>query len=74
MNLVSVLLDPPVLAAYLALIWLFSYRRLEIMVFLVWFIFMSWVLSILKAAIGYISSYFRYILCEKGIFQLIQTS
>lgn len=52
MNLVSVLLDPPVCAAYLALIWLFSARRLEIMVFLVWFIFMSWVLSVIKSAIG----------------------
>ena len=51
MNVVSILFDPPVCAAYLALFWLLSSRRLEIMVFLLWFIFMSWVLSVLKSAI-----------------------
>lgn len=51
MNLVSVLFDPPVCAGYLAALWLFSARRLEIMVFLLWFIFMSWVLSVMKCLI-----------------------
>lgn len=51
MNVVSLLLDPPVCAAYVALFWLISSRKLEIMVFLIWFIFLSWVLSVLKSAI-----------------------
>jgi hypothetical protein len=56
MNLVSLLIDPPVCAGYLALIWLFTARRLEVMVFLLWFIFMSWLLSIFKMAIAYPSN------------------
>ena len=54
MNIVSIVFDPPVCAGYLALFWLLSSRRLEIMVFLVWFTFMCWILAILKSAIQYI--------------------
>lgn len=57
MNIVSILLDPSVCAAYLTLFWLISSRKLEILVFLIWFIFISWVLSIVKSAIQYNTSY-----------------
>ena len=52
MNLISILMDPPVCSGYIALIWLLSARRLEIMVFLLWFIFESWLLSIIKVSVA----------------------
>lgn len=48
MNVMSNLFNPVVCAAYIGLIWIVSHRKLEIMVFLVWFIFVSWVLTLLK--------------------------
>ena len=57
MNVVSELFDPPICAGYIALFWVVSARKMEIMVFLVWFISLSWLLSIFKAAIQYLSRY-----------------
>lgn len=57
MNVISNIFNPVICAAYVAIFWLISSRKLEIMVFLVWFIFISWVLIILKMAIQYTSRY-----------------
>lgn len=51
MNVISNVFNPVICAGYVALFWLISSRKLEIMGFLVWFIFLSWLLSILKTAI-----------------------
>ncbi len=51
MNVISNVFNPVICAGYVALFWLISSRKLEIMVFLVWFIFLSWLLAILKMAI-----------------------
>lgn len=51
MNIISNIFNPVICAGYIALFWLISCRKLEIMVFLVWFIFLSWVLAVLKMAI-----------------------
>lgn len=53
MNVISNIFNPVICAGYIALFWLISSRKLEIMVFLVWFIFLSWVLTILKSLIQY---------------------
>lgn len=53
MNVISNVFNPVICAGYVALFWLISSRKLEIMVFLVWFIFLSWLLTILKMAIQY---------------------
>ncbi len=53
MNVISNIFNPVICAGYIALFWLISSRKLEIMVFLVWFIFLSWVLAMLKMAIQY---------------------
>lgn len=60
MNVISNLFNPIVCAAYIILFWLISYRKLEILVFLVWFIFLSWILSILKM----IFQYFFYLFSQ----------
>ena len=51
MNVISNIFNPVVCAGYIFIFYLISYRKLEILCFLVWFIFLSWVLSILKMAI-----------------------
>ena len=51
MNLVSLLFDPMVCAGYIFIIYLISYRKLEILAFLLWFFFLSWFLGIMKMAI-----------------------
>jgi hypothetical protein len=51
MNIISNVFNPVICAGYIAVFWLISSRKLEIMVFLVWFVFVSWVLIILKMAI-----------------------
>lgn len=51
MNVISNIFNPVVCAGYIALFWLISCKKLEVMVFLVWFIFLSWVLAVLKMAI-----------------------
>jgi hypothetical protein len=51
MNIISNVFNPVICAGYVAIFWLISSRKLEIMVFLTWFIFLSWVLTILKLAI-----------------------
>jgi len=48
MNIISNIFNPVICAGYIAIFWLISYRKLEILVFLVWFIFLSFLLSILK--------------------------
>lgn len=51
MNLVSLIFDPMVCAGYIFIIYLISYRKLEILAFLLWFFFLSWFLGIMKMAI-----------------------
>lgn len=51
MNVVSNIFNPILCAAYIVIFFLISYRKLEILIFLIWFIFLSWVLSLLKEAI-----------------------
>ena len=51
MNLVSNIFNPVICAGYIIIFYLLSYRKLEILVFLIWFIGLSFVLSILKEAI-----------------------
>ena len=51
MNIVSLVLDPSICAAYIFIIYLISYRKLEIITFLLWFFFLSWLLGIMKIAI-----------------------
>lgn len=53
MNIISNIFNPILCAAYIGLFWLISSRKLEILVFLVWFIFLSFLLSILKMAFAY---------------------
>jgi hypothetical protein len=57
MNIISNIFNPVICAGYVAIFWLISSRKLEIMVFLIWFIFLSWVLTILKLAIQYAPVY-----------------
>lgn len=51
MNIVSLVLDPMICAAYIFVIYLITYRKLEIIAFLLWFFFLSWFLGIMKMAI-----------------------
>jgi hypothetical protein len=53
MNVISNFFNPVICAGYVTLFWLISSRKLEIMVFLTWFIFLSWLLSVLKMSIQY---------------------
>lgn len=53
MNVISNIFNPVICAGYVAIFYLISSRKLEIMVFLVWFIFLSWLLSIVKELIQY---------------------
>lgn len=48
MNIVSNLFNPTVCAGYVILIYIVTCRKMEILVFLVWFTFLSFVLSLLK--------------------------
>lgn len=51
MNVVSLVFDPNVCALYIFIIYLITYRKLQIIAFLLWFFLMSWILGILKMAI-----------------------
>lgn len=51
MNVVSLVFDPNICAAYIFLIYLVSYRKLEIVAFLLWFFGLAWLLGMLKMAI-----------------------
>lgn len=51
MNIISNIFNPVICVGYVALFWLISSRKLEIMVFLIWFILLSWLLTILKVTI-----------------------
>lgn len=51
MNLVSLVFDPMVCAGYIFIIYLISYRKFEILIFLVWFFLLSWILGFLKMVI-----------------------
>ena len=51
MNIVSLVFDPMICAGYDFVIYLISFRKLEILAFLVWFFFLSWFLGIAKMAI-----------------------
>jgi hypothetical protein len=51
MNIISNIFNPVICAGYVALFWLISCKKLEVMVFLVWFIFLSWILAVLKMSI-----------------------
>ena len=53
MNLISNVFNPILCAGYIIIFFLISYRKLEILVFLIWFIFLSFALSLLKMAIQY---------------------
>jgi hypothetical protein len=53
MNIISNIFNPVICVGYIAIFWLISSRKLEIMVFLVWFILLSWLLTIMKVAIQY---------------------
>jgi len=54
MNIISNLFNPIVCAGYILIFFLISYRKLEILVFLVWFIFLSYFLSVLKLIFQYL--------------------
>ena len=51
MNVVSMVMDPSICSGYIFIIYLISYRKLEIITFLLWFFFLSWLLGIMKMAI-----------------------
>lgn len=51
MNLVSVIFNPMICAGYIFILYLITYRKLEVIAFLIWFFFLSWLLGILKLAI-----------------------
>lgn len=51
MNIISNIFNPVICAGYVALFWLISSKKMQILVFLVWFIFVSWLLTILKLII-----------------------
>lgn len=51
MNLVSTIFNPMVCAAYVFILYFITYRKLEVIAFLIWFFFLSWLLGILKMAI-----------------------
>lgn len=51
MNLVSVIFNPMICAGYIFILYLITYRKLEVIAFLIWFFFLSWLLGILKMAI-----------------------
>jgi hypothetical protein len=51
MNIISNIFNPVICAGYVALFWLISSKKMQIFVFLVWFIFVSWLLTILKLII-----------------------
>jgi len=51
MNIISNLFNPTVCAGYIIIIYICTCRKLEILVFLVWFTFLSFVLSLLKQVI-----------------------
>jgi len=51
-NIVTNLFNPIICAAYIGLFWIISSRKLEIMVFLVWFIFISFITALLKMSFG----------------------
>lgn len=51
MNVISFVFDPMICAAYIFIIYLITYRKLEIIAFLIWFFFLSWLLGIMKMAI-----------------------
>jgi hypothetical protein len=53
MNVISNIFNPVICAGYVAIFYLISSRKLEIMVFLIWFILLSWLLSIVKELIQY---------------------
>ena len=50
-NIISNIFNPVICAGYVALFWLISSKKMQILVFLVWFIFVSWLLTILKLII-----------------------
>ena len=51
MNIVSLLFDPMICAGYIFIIYLISYRKLEIVAFLLWFFVLGWFLGIMKMSI-----------------------
>lgn len=51
MNLVSTIFNPMVCAAFVFILYFITYRKLEVIAFLIWFFFLSWLLGILKMAI-----------------------
>ncbi len=53
MNVISNLFNPTVCAGYIIIIFVATCRKLDILVFLVWFTFLSFVLSLLKQALQY---------------------
>lgn len=48
MNIISNLFNPVVCAGYIIIVYVVTCRKLEILVFLIWFILLSFVLSMLK--------------------------
>jgi hypothetical protein len=53
MNIVSNLFNPVVCAGYIIIIYVVTCRKLEILVFLIWFVFLSFILSLLKQVLQY---------------------
>ena len=51
MNIVSNLFNPILCAGYVMAFYLLSHRRFEILVFLIWFIFLSVFLTFMKSLI-----------------------
>jgi len=51
MNVVSYCMDPTFCAGYITLIWLLSNKKLEILVFLNYYLFVNWLAIILKSCI-----------------------
>lgn len=48
MNIVSNVFNPTICAGYIIIIYIITCRKLDILVFLVWFTFLSFILSMLK--------------------------
>ena len=48
MNIVSNLFNPVVCAGYILILYLLTARKLEVVAFLIWFLFLSWMISLLK--------------------------
>lgn len=54
MNIVSNIFNPTVCAGYILILYVMTARKLEVIAFLLWFLFLSWTISILKQLFQYL--------------------